>query len=100
MPRTFAPSKKDTTQPAIEAAFKRAGWSVCDVHAVGLNAPDLFAAKHSITIAVECKSNGLKPSPIQAAWAREWKGRYLTGDDPALLLLQAEAVLELYDDRE
>jgi len=100
MPRTFAPSKKDLTQPAIEAAFKRAGWSVCDVHSVGLNCADLFVAKFNITIAVECKSNGAKPGPIQAAWAKEWRGRYLTGDDPQLLLLQAEAILELYDDRE
>ena len=100
MPRTFAPASKDLTQPAIEAAFKRAGYSVCDVHAVGLNAPDLFVAKFNITIAIECKSGKRKRNPTQVEWAQAWRGRYLTGNDPKLLLLQAEAVLELYDDRE
>ena len=98
MPRTFAPAKKDLTQKPIEDAFKKASWSICDVHALGEDAPDLFVAKHLVTIAIECKSGKRKRSPTQIEWAEAWRGRYLTGNDPALLLLQAEAILELYND--
>jgi len=90
MPRGFAPSRKDISQPDIEAAFKRAGWSVCDVHALGEEAPDLFVAKSSITIAIECKTGNRKRKPHQVAWADNWRGLYLTGNDPLTLLEQAE----------
>lgn len=93
MPRTFAPSKKDGTQPATETAFHDAGWSVCDVHAVGREAPDLFVAKHMLTIAIECKSPGEKRQLHQLAWADEWQGRYLCGEDALDLLTSAEELL-------
>lgn len=92
MPRGFAPSKKDATQPAIEEAFRRAGWSVCDVHAVGRNAPDLFVSKKMTTIAIECKTGRGRRMVHQVDWAEGWRGYYLTGNDPALLLDQAEGI--------
>lgn len=95
MPRTFAPAKKDATQPAIEQAFKAAGWSVCDVHALGKNAPDLFVAKAGLaTIAIECKTGKNKRKEHQVAWADSWQGYYLTGNDPVTLLAQAEKILK------
>ena len=89
MPRTFAPSKKDTTQPIAEQMFRESGWSVCDVHALGKNAPDMFVAKENVTIAVEMKSAGRKRKEHQVAWAESWQGHYLTGDDPAELVERA-----------
>ena len=90
MPRGHAPSKKDTVQPAIEAAFIRAGYSVCDVHALGKDAPDLFVAKGNVTIAIECKTGNNKRIPHQAKWAATWNGFYLWGNDPATLVQEAE----------
>ena len=93
MPRGHAPSKKDTVQPAIEAAFIRAGYSVCDVHALGKDAPDLFVAKSNVTIAIECKTGSNKRMPHQVDWADDWHGEYLTGNDPLKLLEEAEFIL-------
>ena len=94
MPRGFAGSKKDTTQPAIEAKFRQAGWSVCDTHALGVEAPDMFVAKRGLTIAIECKTGKAKRKPHQIDWAIEWRGEYLWGSNPLYLLEQAENILE------
>ncbi len=91
MPRGFAPSKKDISQPAIEAAFKRAGWSVVDTHALSEQAPDPFVA-NGVTIAIECKTGNRKRKPHQVVWADNWRGLYLTGNDPLTLLEQAEEI--------
>ena len=93
MPRTFAPAKKDTTQPAIEAAFVRAGWSICDTHALGRQAPDMFVSKRRTTIAIECKTGKRKRAAHQVEWEQSWQGHYLTGNDPLKLLEWAEAIL-------
>jgi hypothetical protein len=94
VPRGFAASKKDLSQPAIEAAFEVAGWSVCDTHAMGERAPDLFVAKRGMTIAIECKTGKAKRMEHQVAWAEDWRGAYLWGSDPLVLLEQAEALLQ------
>jgi hypothetical protein len=94
MPRGFAPAKKDIAQPAVEKAFLQAGWSVCDTHALGEDAPDLFVAKRGRTIAVEVKTGKKKRKPHQVAWANNWNGRYLWGSDPLLLLEMAERELD------
>lgn len=93
MPRGFAPAKKDSSQPAIEKAFERAGWVVCDVHALGRNAPDLFVAKAGVTIAIECKSGSRKRKEHQVEWAELWPGLYLWGSNPLTLLEDAEVIL-------
>jgi len=93
MPRTFAPSKKDTTQPAIEAAFKRAGWSLVDTHALGDDAPDLFVSYGRTTIAIECKTGKRKRTPGQIVWADNWQGYYLSGNDPLQLLTDARNII-------
>ena len=94
MPRSFAPAKKDLTQPAIEDAFRSASWSVCDVHALGKQAPDLFVSKAGLTIAIEAKTGTNKRKAHQEEWAEGWRGKYLWGSDPLLLLEQAEAMLD------
>ena len=95
MPRGHAPSRKDNTQTPTEQAFERAGWSVCDVHALGENAPDLFVSKRQVTIAIECKTGNEKRKPHQVKWAEKWQGDYLTGNNPLTLLEQAEGILEI-----
>lgn len=93
MPRTFAPAKKDTTQPDIERAFIAAGWSICDTHALGKKAPDLFVSKGgSVTIAIEAKTGNRKRKAHQIEWADNWKGHYLTGNDSETLLKAAEEI--------
>ena len=93
MPRGFAPAKKDTSQPAIEAAFIQAGWSVDDVH-VCANGFDLYVAKRGHTIAVECKTGSKKRTPEQIDKADRWQGDYLWGSDPLSLLEAAEDKLK------
>lgn len=92
MPRGYAPSKKDSSQPAIEAAFRQAGWAIEDVHIVG-GGFDLFVAKHGHTIAIECKSDKKKLTPAQLEKQAAWQGDYLWGSDPVLLLQMAEIKL-------
>lgn len=92
MPRGFAPAKKDGSQPAIEAAFIQAGWSVDDVH-VCANGFDLYVAKRGHTIAIECKTGNKKRTPEQIDKAERWQGDYLWGSDPLVLLETAEAKL-------
>lgn len=93
MPRGFAPSRKDGTQSNVEMAFHSAGWSFCDVHSVGKDAPDLFVAKRGLTIAIECKSPGGKRAEHQIQWAKDWQGAYLCGEDAFDLLTSAEQLL-------
>lgn len=96
MPRTFAPARKDLSQPAIEEAFRSAGWSICDTHALSKNAPDLFISKAGVTIAIECKTGNRKRKPHQVEWADNWRGKYLTGNDPLELLEQAELIVRFW----
>jgi hypothetical protein len=93
MPRGFAPAKKDGTQPAVEDAFARAGWALCDTHALGKDAPDLFVSKLGATVAIEVKTGRARRRAHQVEWADRWKGLYLWGSDPLVLLEQAEAML-------
>jgi len=92
MPRTFAPAKKDLTQTGIEFAFIAAGWAICDTHALGKKAPDLFVSKSLVTIAIECKTGNRKRKAHQVEWAENWKGHYLTGNDAEALLKAAEEI--------
>ena len=92
MPRGFAASKKDSSQPAIEAAFRQAGWAVEDVHVVG-GGFDLFVSKRKITIAVECKTGKKKLTPAQMEKQMSWQGEYLWGSDPLTLVQMAEIKL-------
>lgn len=89
MPRGFAPSKKDAIQPAVEDAFRQAGWSVEDIHMTP-NGFDLIVAKRNHTIVIECKTGRRKRTPEQIAKALNWQGDYLYGNDPLLLLERAE----------
>ena len=82
--------KVDTTQSAIVQAFRQAGWSVQDTSAVGSGAPDLFVAKSGHTIAIEAKTGKKKRMENQIEWAELWRGDYIWGSDPLILLEQAE----------
>jgi len=82
--------KTDTTQSAIVQAFRQAGWSVQDTSAVGGGAPDLFVAKRGVTIAIEAKTGKRKRMDNQVEWAELWRGDYIWGSDPLILLEQAE----------
>lgn len=93
MTRGWAPSKKDATQPAIEQAFARAGWSIDDTH-ITPHGFDLYVAKRGVTIAIECKTGRRKRTPEQVEKAEQWQGLYLTGSDPLVMLETAEAMLE------
>lgn len=93
MPREFAPSNKDKSQYLIEPAFIAAGWVVCDTHALGKFAPDLFVSKRFTTVAIECKTGTRKRKAHQVVWADKWQGHYLTGNDPQELLKRAEEIL-------
>jgi len=93
MPRSFIGAKKDTSQPDIEKAFLAAGWCICDTHALGKNAPDLFAAKAGVTVAIECKTGNNKRKDHQVEWGERWAGNYLWGSDAVDLLLKAELLL-------
>jgi hypothetical protein len=93
MPRTFAPAKKDLTQKGIEQAFIASDWAVCDVHALGKDAPDLFVSKGGhTTIAIEAKTGNRKRKAHQVEWAENWKGHYLTGNDAEALLRSAQEI--------
>jgi len=85
--------KTDTTQSAIVQAFRQAGWSVQDTSAVGGGAPDLFVAKRGVTIAIEAKTGKKKRMNNQVEWAESWRGLYVWGSDPLVLLELAEAML-------
>jgi hypothetical protein len=93
MPRGFAPSRKDLSQPEIEQALRRAGWQVCDTHSIG--SPDLFCSKNGLTVAVECKTSGKQLKTHQVEWADRWFGFYAWGSEPTDIVAQCEACLEL-----
>lgn len=89
--------KVDITQSPTVQAFLRAGWSVLDTSRIGGGAPDLFVSKRGVTVAIECKTAKKQRRENQIAWADDWRGEYLWGNDPLQLLEMAEAKLEGWD---
>jgi len=74
-------ARKDANHNAIQTAFERLGWSVADTSALGDGFPDLLAAKHQETIAVEVKDGAKPPSarkltPDEVKFAGRWQGWY------------------------
>ena len=79
--------KKDVTHNPIAAEFKRLGYSVLDLSALGRNCPDMLVSKSERTTAlVEVKSGYGKLSPGQEKFRNEWPGLVFvarTADDVA-----------------
>lgn len=67
-------AKRDASEKDIVDYLRKAGWSWLAVSVP--NGPDGFAAKHSITIAVECKTGTRKLRAGQQRWAESWQGLY------------------------
>ena len=70
----------DANQAALVALFRRIGFSVQHLHAVGRGVPDLMLGAHGINLLVEIKDGAKPPSarllnPAQVAWHAEWKGQ-------------------------
>lgn len=56
------------------ATFKALGWSVLQISVT--DGPDLFAAKRTRTVAVECKTGKRKLRPGQVTFRDNWNGEY------------------------
>lgn len=91
MPRWAA--KKDTTQKPAERLMLAHGYSVVDSSRAGHDFPDMIVAKHKITITVEMKTKGKKPSDGQVAWAQRWKGHHVLAYSAEEALEKCEAII-------
>ena len=73
-------ARVDANQAALVKLFRKLGFSIQHLHAVGRGVPDLLLGAHGVNHLVEVK-DGAKPpsarmlSPAQVAWHAEWKGQ-------------------------
>jgi len=73
-------ARVDANQAKLVALFRKLGFSVQHLHAVGRGVPDLMLGAHGVNLLVEVK-DGCKPpsarllNPAQVAWHAEWKGQ-------------------------
>ena len=55
-------ARVDTNQIEIAKAFRRAGWKVLHLHAIGQGVPDLLVARYGSMKLVEIKDGAKSPS--------------------------------------
>jgi hypothetical protein len=79
-------AKRDTSEAEVIWMFKKLGWSVLQISVP--DGPDLFAAKRTRTVAVECKTGTRKLRPGQVTFRDNWYGEYV-------VLRSAEDVVQL-----
>lgn len=75
-------AKIDDNQNEVVELFRKLGWSVQILSAVGCGCPDIAIGKHGINIFVEIKDGSKPPSkrkltPDQVVWHLEWRGLVL-----------------------
>lgn len=63
----------DQNHAAIVDTFRRLGWSVQSLAAVGKGCPDLLVAKRGHTLVVEVKTAKGKLNAEQRAWVDGWQ---------------------------
>ena len=73
-------ARVDANQAALVKLFRKLGFSVQHLHAVGRGVPDLMLGAHGRNYLVEVKDGAKKPSdrklnPAQVAWHAEWRGQ-------------------------
>lgn len=71
--------RTDANHAQIVAAFRKMGWSVLDLSAVGKGCPDLAIGKHGRTVLVEIKDGEKSPSkrrltPAECEFFSAWRG--------------------------
>ena len=73
-------AKVDDNQPLIVLTFRKLGWSVECLHAVGGGVPDLLIGKMGFNFLVEVKDGKKPPSKRklnadQVEWHEKWRGQ-------------------------
>ena len=73
-------ARVDANQAKLVALFRKLGFSVQHLHAVGKGVPDLMLGANGVNHLVEVKDGTKAPSarvlsPAQVAWHAEWKGQ-------------------------
>ena len=73
-------ARVDANQAALVKLFRRIGFSVQHLHAVGKGVPDLMLGARGVNHLVEVKDGSKAPSarllsPAQVAWHAEWRGQ-------------------------
>lgn len=67
-------NRPDGNQSEIKLALITDGWTVIETNIMRGKMLDLLAAKHGVTIAVECKIPGKKLTESEANFFRDWPG--------------------------
>jgi len=75
-------AKIDDNQNEVVALFRKLGWSVQILSAVGCGCTDIVIGKNLVNIMVEIKDGDKPPSkrkltPDQLVWHSEWRGLVL-----------------------
>ena len=60
--RRIAKTKTDANQPQIIEVFRKCGWSVCDLSAVGNGVQDILIGRPGINVLIEIKDGAKSPS--------------------------------------
>lgn len=73
-------AKIDDNQPEIVKALRKAGCSVCLLHAVGQGCPDLLVSRAGVNYLLEVKDGAKPPSaqkltPDQVKFHTDWRGQ-------------------------
>lgn len=91
-------AKIDDNQPDIVKALRKAGCSVCLLHAVGSGCPDLLVGRAGINYLIEIKDGAKPPSgqkltPPQEIFHAEWRGQVSVANS----IEQAFKIVGLHD---
>jgi len=83
------PKRTDNNHSDISSAFRKLGYSVFNMSAVGKGFPDIIIAKHNRNYLIEIKTNKGKLTPAQV----EFKERWLS---PVYIVRSAKDVIKLH----
>lgn len=75
-------ARVDDNQKQIVEVFRKSGFTVLHLHAVGQGCPDLLVAKHGKNVLVEVKDGKKPPSkqkltPAQQSFHQAWRGQIM-----------------------
>jgi len=67
-------NRLDKNQAEIISALRASGWVVIAMNIMRGKWLDLAAAKHGVTVAVECKTTGEELTESESVFMRDWPG--------------------------